>query len=163
MFLCITASPAATSFAADLGFSAGALLPISNFEDAADPGFGVGYHVKMNVYEAFNYGMALNYGNAEGDGGVDFQEIDLYPFIDWIFYRGKHVYFFTRGGIGLFHWESDGIWYLDEEGNGIVTTFGVGCNITRRFELLANITKLYADFDVDYVLVRLGYNFDIGD
>ena len=157
------AVPPTYTHAADLGLSAGALFPFSNFEDFADPGFVVGYHVKMNVYEAFNYGLAVNYGNAKGDNGVDFQEIDIYPFIDWIFYRGKNIYFFTRGGIGLFHWESDNIWWLDSEGNGIISTFGAGCRINKKFEVLANITKLYADLNIDCFIIRMGYNFDIGD
>lgn len=163
MFICFSAAPITAAHATDIGLSAGALFPMSNFEDAADTGYSLGYHIKMNVYEAFNYGLAVNYGNASGDFGVEFQEIDIYPFIDWIFYRNKQFYGFTRGGIGLFHWESDKIWFLDDQGNGIVTTLGVGCNIMGKVELLANVTKLYADFDVDCFLVRLGYNFDIGE
>lgn len=163
LLICFAFAPVIAAHATDLGLSAGALFPISNFEDAANSGFSVGYHVKRNVYQAFNYGFAINYGSAKGDHGVDFQEIDIYPFIDWIFYRNKRFYAFTRGGIGLFHWESDNIWYLDNQGNGMITTLGVGCNIMGRVELLANVTKLYADFDVDCVLVRLGYIFDIGE
>jgi hypothetical protein len=156
-------SGATDSGTTDLGFSAGALFPYRQFKDLADIGFSAGYHVKVNVYKAFNYGLAVNYGTAQGNNRVDFWAVDIYPFIDWIFFRTKHADFFTRGGIGLFHWESDNIWWLDSEGNGIVTTFGAGCNLYDNFEILANITKYYADFDVDCFLVRLGYSFDLGD
>lgn len=162
-FTCFSAVPFSAARATDLGFCAGALFPYSQFQDLADTGFSVGYHAKVHAYEVFNYGMAINYGNVKGDYGVEFQEIDIYPFIDWMFYRRETVDFFTRGGIGLFHWESDGIWWLGSQGNGMITTFGVGCKTKSNFELTASITKLYADFDVDYFTVRLGYNFTIED
>ncbi len=160
---CFFAFPLTGAHATDIGLSAGALLPYSQFQDVADTGFSLGYHAKTDVQEVFRYGMAVNYGSATGNRGVDFWEIDLYPFIDWVFLRTEHVDFFTRGGIGLFHWESDNIWWLDGSGFGMTTTFGAGCTITKNVEVLASVNKLYASFNVDYFLIRVGYNFDIGE
>ncbi|MBC2716421.1 MAG: hypothetical protein HF978_14040 [Desulfobacteraceae bacterium] len=149
--------------ATDLGINAGVLLPADKFNHAADTGFGIGSQIKLHVFEDFYYGLAVNYGSAKGNNGVDFWEVDLYPFVDWIFFRPKKTDVFVRGGIGLSHWESDGIWWLDDEGNGVAVTFGMGCKTAKNLEVTACFTKLYADFDVDYFTIKLGYNFYIGD
>ncbi len=160
---CFTLTIQTVTYATDLGINAGALLPVSKFNHVAETGFSLGTDIKLDVYENFYYGLALNFGSADENNGVEFWEIDLYPFIDWFFFHKNNYNVFFRGGIGLSHWESDGIWWLDDQGNGITTTFGLGCKTPGNFEILASFTKLYADFDVDYFLIRLGYNFDIGD
>ncbi len=160
---CVTALSGADTHATNLGINAGVLLPADKFNDHADTGFSIGTDIKLDVYETFHYGLALNYKSAEGNNGVDFWEVDLYPFVDWIFFRKNNYDVFARAGIGLSHWESDGIWWLGDQGNDVTTTFGLGCKTAQNFEVLASYTKLYADFDVDYFLIRLGYNFDLTD
>jgi hypothetical protein len=163
LFVCFSVIPLSIAQASDIGINAGVLLPSNKFNNHADTGFTLGTDIKLDVYETFHYGLALNYKSADGNNGVDFWEVDLYPFVDWIFFRKNNYDIFARAGIGLSHWESDGIWWLDGQGNGVTTTFGLGCKTAQNFEILASFTKLYADFDVDYFLIRLGYNFDLKD
>jgi hypothetical protein len=158
---CAAALSAADTHATNLGINAGVLLPSNKFNNFADTGFTLGTDIKLDVYETLHYGLALNYNSANGNNGVDFWEIDLYPFFDWILFRKNNYDIFTRAGIGLSYWESDGIWWLDDRGYGVTVTLGLGCKIARNFDIFASFTNLYADFDVNYFLIRLGYNFDL--
>ncbi len=160
---CLTALSGADTHATNLGINAGVLLPSGKFNNHADTGFTLGTDIKLDVYETLHYGLALNYKSADGNNGVDFWQIDLYPFVDWVLFRNNNYDIFTRAGIGLSHWESNGIWWLDDRGYDVTVTFGLGCKTARNFEIFACFTNLYADFDVDYYHIRLGYHFDIED
>lgn len=159
----IIAIPVTDTHATDAGINAGVLMPASKFNHFTNTGYTLGTESRLHVSENLYYGLAINFGAADGSNGVDFWEVDLCPFIDWYIFRRNDFGFFTRGGLGLSHWESDGIWWLDDKGTDVITTIGLGCQMYEKIEILASFTKLYAEFDVDYFQVKVGYVFEIDD
>lgn len=161
LFACLTAFPQAGLCETELGINAGTFLPFADFGNITDSGYCIGSHLRNQVYENSAWGVSLNYGTTKGDHGADYWGIDIYPFLDWFFYRSDKIDMFGRAGIGISHWESKKIWWLDDKDTSVIVSFGIGCVFMDNVELLATVNNIYADFDIQYFTVSLGYNFDI--